>query len=291
LGSALEEGRVADAQQAALMGFLAVAERLDTDPEFLASFAVWEEGARLEDAGEWSAAEVHYRRMLELARERSDKYEESQVCEHLAKLCSILGRNTDAFDHAKAAYAAVRHDDLEMLLAMKLLDVSTYAAKAGNWHEAEAAARQAQELLEERALFDQLRARCLLLLASCKLQSVDPSEVDANLQSAFDLLAPWSTQELAAGIHASLACLYELRAKLADLRGDRQGALDASAAAVAARRKVAAAPQLAGPYAKVNLADTLTKYAARLQLANDQMAASRALAEANQIRAHFKLND
>jgi tetratricopeptide (TPR) repeat protein len=279
---ALEAGRMGDAEAAALNLLAIMAQHGATEPN--AEMLVLTEAASQEAAADWRGAEVTYRRLLEQAIATGEATSQYRAHAALSGLYQLLGDHDKAVEQARSATEAARRADLPILLASALEQQATCALRQDLLSEAMSAIEEALRCTSDERVYELQRGRCLIVQAECKLKAGRDAAAESDLNAAWQLLDKQSTMQMAAGVHATVARYWSVKAGLQDQQGDWHGAVQAWNNAVACRRHVSELPHVEGPYPQNALAETLAAYGRAQLAAGDRKAAEELLAESDAIR-------
>lgn len=285
-GQSIEEGRFEDARLAMLEFLNSVAETIENDEELKASLESEPGDSRFLDAADWLGAESYYKDQL--ARSTS-AWERSGRHSHLAALYSLLGREEEALEQARAAREAVRDDDMEIVQGTVLSKLAVCANRANRWCEAEAAAKEGLTIVADRPTCRLERVKCLIALARSELETGQKEEAAKRLSLAWELLEPQVDWHEFAGIQAVVADWWTVIACQHSANQPTEAAHDALAEAIVVRRRVVDAPMTEGPWARAALAESLLGYSKQLAIAGRPYDAQQAKQEAQEIRESLGL--
>ncbi len=267
---AAQENRFAEAEQIALEMLLAAGEEAARNPP--PETPLWEKVSAFENSGDWAGVEAVRRELVALAEAGGQAGIIAKARLDLSELLLFLGRPGEAWEAARAATAAGRPAGLEVLDVMLLLNEAACALELGQTQTALEAAEEAVGLLKEEPLTSLLRARALNQRARCRLAQGRLSGAAADLAASEQLLAGKGACEFAAGVQATLAAWWEIKAALCGKQEAWAEALPAWQKAVEKRRLVASLPQVESPRRFVTLARALQQCAGaarRLGLAKE----------------------
>lgn len=235
--------------------------------------------AESEERADWGAAESAYNQILSLSHlEPATEY---KAHSDLASLCRLLGRNSDALDHARCATAAARRADLSVLLAMALQGEARCLIRCGKVAEADNVIAEAISAIDDDKLYDQMRASMLTLRAECAIRKDAIADAERDLEEAFNLLEPMAGMDIAAGIHSDLSRWWSVTARLRAKRDDCDGSITAWQKAVVTSKHVASLAHADNVYTKVAVADMLKGLADALVLCDRTDDATAAFDECN----------
>ena len=258
---AVEEGNTEDATEA-LGEILALAQQWCEEhpsPDMILNVAAGES----EERADWAAAESAYQQILSLPDlEPAIEY---RAHGNLASLYRLLGRESDALDHARRATVATRRSELEMLLCMALQGEAGCLIESGQVAEACEVIQEATSWLEDDSTYDQIRANTLTLRAKCAIHTNSLDEAKRDLQQAYRLLEPLAEFEFAAGARADLAHWWSVTARLRTATNDLEEAVDAWQKAVTLSRNVAAQPHADSVHSEAAVARMLKGLADALE--------------------------
>jgi tetratricopeptide (TPR) repeat protein len=243
-----------------------------------------------ENQQDWDAAEAAHLRVLALAGAENQAPALFKAHQDLASFYSLRDRREEALEHARAALAAARGAELDILTMMALESLAHTLLRDERIEEVRAAAEEILLLAAADPMYDLQRARALILRARCCVATGELDIVDADLPVAWGLLAPHAAAGFMAGIQSALASWWGVTSRLRAARGDVRAAAVAMREAVFHRRNVAAAPQLEGPYKYQSLTTALQEYSVALLTAGEFQAAREAFEEAQAIRQAIGLS-
>lgn len=250
--------------------------------------------SQFEDEGKWSEAEAARKRVLRIAEADESLARDSMIYkahDELRGLYQFLGRKELALEHARTAVVAARRADMKILLGMALYPLIWAEAAVNNEEAALEIADEMVALSENDRSLELIRAQALVARAGCFVRSGNLEAAERDLDAACPILTPKSGATLLAGVQSCLAVWWDQKAAVEQARGNSDAATQALGSAVAFRRNVAMAPQLAGPYARVRLARTLGRYAEALQSGGQSDAAHQARSESDEMLKGINLPD
>ncbi len=278
---AQEYGDVQKAESIAIQCLLFTQEAAEKEPnEHLRLLA---EASEHENAARWEEAESAYRSALALAEVEGNPGRVFTAHDDLRALFAMRGMPDKALTEARAAVEAARKV-MKPVLAMALRGLCRCYLALGDLDAASATADELVEITPAERIYDVQRARALLLRAQCRLVRGSLTEVQADLDIAWQILAPQAKASMFAGVQSALAEWWELTAEINTQKKDAEGAARAMEEAVVFRRTVSQLPQLAGPYKYHALAKTLMCYGTALLAANRAAAANDAFEESQAIQ-------
>jgi hypothetical protein len=283
-------------------GNLADAERLSA--ELLAALCQYAEESIADDpelqeelvlhahaeAGEWEQVERLYRARLDRS---SETLRYGQACHNLAQFLTLMDRWEEAAQPAALATDAARHEDLPLLLAMRLDDQGRIANACGEHRAALALFDEGLQALETDKLHDLPRVCLLIGSARSHLGLDNLAECEADQRAAWRLLQALSVMRSASGVQGALAHWWRVQAGRCERAGDWQSACDARALVVHYRRDIiqlAETQQIYPLYqALIPLARELLPLADSLSRLGQSEAAEEVLEEARSIRQRVYL--
>ncbi len=237
-----------------------------------------------ESAADWAGAEAAYREALSLAEASQEWWNVYKAHADLRALHGLLDQKAEALREARLALEAARREGLDTLLAMALRELAASLLQSGEVSEAREAVEEVLRITPAGRMYDHQRAQALIFRARCHVEVADLHGAEEDIDQAMTLLAPQASMMLAAGVQSALASAWAVKARIHRQRGDLPGAADAWEKNVEYRRRVAAAPQLAGPYAHNSLSDALRKYGEALLEVGRAESAEHALEESRALR-------
>ncbi len=282
-GLAAQENRFAEAEQIALEMLLAAGEEAARNPPPEAP--LWEKVSALENSGDWAGVEAVRRELVAVAEAGGRAGIIAKARQDLSELLLFLGRPGEAWEEARGATAAGRPAGLEILDVMLLLNEAACALEMGQTQAALDTVEEAMGLLQEQPLTSLLRARALNQRARCRLAQGRLSDAATDLAASEQLLAGKGACEFAAGVQATLAAWWEIRATLYGKQGAWAEALPAWQKAVEKRQLVASLPQVGSPRRFVPLARALQQCACAARRLGFEPEAETLAAEARAIAA------
>lgn len=247
-----------------------------------------------EEAARWPEAEAAHRRALALAETENDDWAAYKAHADLSALYDLLGQGAKALEEAQAAVEAARKVDLNILLSMALNLLARSLLSANDPRGALGVAEESVRVCGDDRMYDLPRARALVLRARCTIEVAAVggdgiASALADLDRAWDLLAPVSQVPLFAGVQSMLAGWWEVTAQLRKIECDDPAAAHARGKAVEFRRRVSEAPQCEGPYLFNQLAEALHQHGLALLATGDSDGAASASAESRAIRQRLGL--
>lgn len=211
--------------------------------------------AECESRADWEGAELAYQNILALPD--VTPAEEFRAHTDLVGLCRILNRDSDALSHARSATWAARRADSTVLLLMALQAETRCLIRRQEFREAQQVIAEAQSVIEDDQMYNQLRASFLIFQAECAIHRQTISEAEQCLEAACSLLEPLASFALAAGAKSSLCHWWSVSAQLRAKKHDTHGAINAWREAVQLARHVDSLPHTANVYTKVVVAGLL----------------------------------
>lgn len=240
-----------------------------------------------EERGDWVGAEAAYRALLDLPNVDPLGIHRAHVS--LYSHFKLLGRDADAFEHARLASLAARQTDFGIIKTLSLWRDARCALDRGELPVAESAIAEAFTIVDQDKVANQLRAKLLIVRAETAVARGRLSAAETDLQEAMELLHPMSAMAMAGGIHSDLADGWSVTSRVRAARSDMCGAVEAAAKAVAAHRHLAALPHLAGVHTRVALAAALKNLADALNADGLRQEAQAALQEHDAIIDEAKI--
>jgi tetratricopeptide (TPR) repeat protein len=204
-----------------------------------------------------------------LALPGSDACREYRAHENLCGLFRALGRDDDAWEHARLAASAARRTGVPLFEVMALRAQARCSLRRGQPDDVARAVNEAFSTLNEASStlgedFVIERAWLLILRAECAVRQGRLTEAGVDLERTFALLEPLAPMIIAAGVHHALAHAWSVTGDLRSAQQDWDGAIAAWNEAVAKARHVASLPHAHDVYADIGLAYYLRGLAAAL---------------------------
>lgn len=275
-----------DEAEGALDDIFALAEAFaDENPS--EDLKLMQEAGECEERGDWEGAEAAYRALLDLPNVDPLGIHRAHVS--LYSHFRLLGRDADAFEHARLASLAARQIDFGIVKTLSLWRDARCALDRDELPAAETAIAEAFTIVDQDEVANQLRAKLFIVRAEIAVARGRLSAAETDLQEAMDLLHPMSAMAMAGGIHSDLADGWSVTSRLRAARSDTSGAIEAAANAVAAHRHIAALPHLAGVHTSVALAAALKNLADALSAGGLRREAQAALEEHDAIIDEAKI--
>jgi len=279
---AQERGDVQEAELIGIQCLLLATEESEKNPnEYLRLVG---EANEYENVAQWEQAEIAYRQALGLAEVAGNPALTFKVYHDLSALYSMRGMPEKALVEARAAAEAARKTDMAAVIGMAFENLAQCYLSVGNAGAASTVADELVAITPAEKISDLLRARALLMQARCRLEGGEVKMAQANLDIAWQILAPQANALIFAGVQSALASWWELTAGINALEKDPAGAARAMEKAVEFRRTISALPQLAGAYKYFALAKLLQRYSVALWAINDVEAATSAFEESRAIQ-------
>ena len=282
--AALEEGRFADAGQAAdeVMAFVLEEAQSNPTPDILRGMMA----DQAEADGQWDVARRIYEEELGEALQETvplAKFAQASRCKQkLAYLEFRQGRNAAAFELAREAVEFARLGESELSLAMTIEQFAGFALRAGRPQDAIDAVDEALNAVGERKLFALTQGQLLLRRGEAALAMSDVAAARTALEGAKRAIEPMLVHR-GAGVTHTAASGWTLEAKLLGAENDWQAARAAWENAVSLRQQVAESWE--GHWsARHSLAQTMTEFADAAEAASDAALAATLRADAERVR-------
>lgn len=177
-----------------------------------------------EENAEWCHAEAKYFEILSVPDiEPAARYKANTS---LARLCLLQGRFLDALSHSRNGTTAARVAGIPFLLSMALVFEAQCMLKSNRVDEGRLCLAEALSLITTEGVFNQLRARILIVRAECELSNGDLERCQRDLETSFDLIGHLRNMENAAGIQNDLALWWSVTARLRGRLRDRDSAIE-----------------------------------------------------------------
>jgi tetratricopeptide (TPR) repeat protein len=253
-------------------------------------WAYVEEARNCELAGDWYAAEVAYRKALELTDAAGDAVWQMKAYSDLSSLFGLVGNWDLALAHARLATEHARRSDSRIPLAETLglgpLSLEArFALKCNLVSDALTTIQEALQILESKhEQSDIVYSRFLVLRAECFRRSGEFERADADLETAKGHLEPLEAMELAGGVHSGITEWWTIKARLLASCNGCSDSLHAWSKAVASSRHVANLPHCAGPHSDNVLAALIWELGQALLAAGCAQEARDAIAESRALR-------
>ena len=287
--AAMERDDVKSAESIASQCFSHVVEHQKKNPSD--DFRLLDVAREHENAAHWEQAEAAYRQFLALAKTETNPAYAYRGHIDLSDLYRIRGKLDCALEEAKVAVEAARKTGIESLLINALIALTRCYLMKDDIASAATVAEEAVQLTPADKRYYLHRARALLMRARCRIEQHQVSEVQSDLDVAWELLMPKAGALFFAGVQGSLAQWWEVTARIRTESKDADGAAEAMGRAVELWQAVSGLPQLAGPHKNFWLADVLRRYSAALSAAGRVEAATKVFEESCAIREQIGIGD
>ena len=235
----------------------------------------------LESKGDWAGAEATRRKILVLEESSGQAVAVAKAQMDLSRLLRLVGRWSEAQQHAQAATACARQTGLFPVLMMALENEAHSALGRGDSAQALARASEAVQIVEPDKAFDSIRARALTVRARCLMAEGDDARARQDLSASWDLLQ--RAAKIGPGAIAMLATWWQTHGELEARNGDLAAAEKAMNEALNHLRSIEK------PYASAAIARVLEKLSEILKRRGKIAEAEAALKEACSIRASLHL--
>ena len=234
-------------------------------------------------AGNWSAAEGTYRKLIALHERTGKPGLTTKPLIDLGHLFYLLDRSDEAWVCAQDATQAARPAEINPLLAMALESQATCALRRGRPAEALAAAEEALRVIDPDKMGDLMRTLAHASRGRALLGLGDVAQAEEALGTALAILRSKKQSQIGSGPVVALAKCFELEAELHARQKRWPDAVSALKQAIQQRRKAVDRLLAQSPHPTASVARDLERLAALHRESGDTAEAEEALKEAAEL--------